>query len=121
MCLLYTKFQNPPGLTMDPARLFVMGEKACPPGPFDVPSPSKVTGNAEYVRTRSVLGGVETTAAFRGRECRVQVAGWYDANGSGKLDAGDWLGASQALDVRDEGLFGDNSARSADATMIQRS
>jgi hypothetical protein len=118
MCLLQTKFRSPAGVTLDPARLFVTGAKACPPAPFAAPSPADAAGNAEYVRTQPDADGIEATAAFRGRECRVQVTGWYDTNGNGTLDAGDWVGSSQAMDVVDEGLFGDNSARSPDVMLM---
>ncbi len=120
-CLLHTKFLSAAGVTLDPARLFVTGAKACPPAAFAAPAATDAAGDAEYVRARPEAGAIETTAAFRGRECRVQVTGWYDTNGNGTLDAGDWVGSSQAVDVVDEGLFGDNSARSADVTLTQRS
>lgn len=119
-CLLLTKFQSPAGVTLDPARFFVTGAKACPPGPLAPPPPTDAAGDAEYVRSRAESGGIEATAAFRGRECRVQVTAWYDANGNGAVDAGDWVGSSPAVDVVDEGIFGENSARSSDVTLIQR-
>jgi hypothetical protein len=121
MCLLHTKFRSPAGVALDPARLFVTGAKACPPAPVTAPSPTDVAGNAEYVRMRADADGIEATVAFRGRECRVQVTGWYDTNSNGTLDVGDWVGSSQAMDVVDEGLFGDNSARSPDVALAQRS
>lgn len=119
-CLLHAKVVSPAGLVLDPARLFVTGAKACPPGPLAAPPPADAAGDAEYVRARAESGGIETTAAFRGRECRVLVTAWYDANGNAAVDTGDWVGSSPAVDVVDEGIFGENSARSPDVTLVQR-
>ena len=61
--------------------------------------------------------GIEVTAAFRGRHCRLQVVAWYDADGRGSLNAGDWLGSSAALEVKDEGFFGGNLKRAPNVAL----
>lgn len=119
-CLLELTISAPNGLTLAPEKLFVTGVKACPPAPVQPPAPDAGQGDAEYVRARNVPAGVDVTAAFRGQHCRVQVTAWYDTNANGNLDAGDWLGSSAALDIRDEGLFGENSARAPDVMLEPR-
>jgi hypothetical protein len=115
------KFAAPSGLSIVPERFFVAGAKACPPAPLRTPLPAASTGDAQYVRSEVAADGIDITAAFRGRHCRVQVTGWYDANGNGNLDRGDMVGSTGALEVMDEGWFGDNSVRSPEVTLIPAS
>lgn len=120
-CLLEVTVSAPDGMTLEPEKLLITGAKACPPAPVQAPAPGTGTGAAEYARTQSVPAGIDVTAAFRGQHCRVQVTAWYDTNANGTLDAGDWVGTSAALDVRDEGVFRGNSVRAPNVTLeLQR-
>lgn len=110
-CLLELTISAPNGLTLVPEKLSITGAKACPPAPVQAPAPGMGQADAQYVRARSVPAGLEVTAAFRGRHCRVQVSAWYDTNANGSLDAGDWVGSSAALDIQDQGMFRRNRMR----------
>lgn len=117
MCLLEVVLEGPGATALSEEKLHVTGVKACPPAPVNARAPGPGSGDVEYVRTQPVPRGVDVTAAFRGRHCRVQVTAWYDANGNELADAGDWVGSSAALDIRDEGWFGDNSAQAGKVTL----
>lgn len=120
MCLLEVRIENPPGLVLTRDQLVVTGAKACPPAPVSAPAPGSGQGDMEYVRTEPAEGGVEVRAAFRGKQCRVQITAWYDTNGSGDVDAGDWVGSSVAVDVADRGAIGGNSTRAENVHLSQR-
>ena len=119
-CILEVRFTQPGGLVINAERFFVTGAKACPPADIAAPAPGNSGQDVEYVRSRVLADGIDITAAFRGRQCRVQVTGWYDADADGQVDAGDWVGSSQAVDITDEGASRGNSARAANVTLAQK-
>lgn len=110
-CVLEFTVSTPDGEPMEPEKLRITAAKACPPAPVQVPGPGTGPGDAQYVRARRVHGGHYVMAAFRGQHCRVQVTLWYDTNANGSVDASDWVGSTEALDIRDEGLFRQNRVR----------
>jgi hypothetical protein len=118
LCLLEVLIENPAGLVLTRERLRVTGAKACPPASVAAPAPSSERGETEYVRTQVAGQGLEVRAAFRGQRCRLQITAWYDTNGSGGVDAGDWVGSSVAIDVEDRGTLGGNSGRAEPVRLV---
>ena len=47
----------------------------------------------------------------------MKAIGWYDSNGNGARDAGDYTGTSHAVDVADDGIFRGNMERAPDVTL----
>ena len=117
MCVLQVRFTSPTGVAIPEERFFVTGVKACPPADVTAPVPSTARGDLEYFRASAEGAGLDVTAAFRGRHCRVQIRAWSDVNADGRLSSGDWSGTSAAETIEDQGMFGGNSVRAPDVAL----
>ena len=80
------------------AEFFVTAVKACPPGPLAHLAVG-TTGDAQYYRVTPTPGGLDVSASFSGKRCRVQTAGWYDVNADGNVNPGDYLGMTPVVEI----------------------
>ena len=108
-----------PGAGMNGLRFHVVGAKTCPPGQVDEPRADGAVGAdaAFSFSSEIVRGAVTALVAFRGRHCAVRALGWYDMNGDGVLNAGDFAGTSAVVEAVDRGLFRGNVTRAADVAL----
>ena len=98
-------------------KFHVIGAKTCPPGPVEEPHATGNDSAALYFKAEPVQGGFDTLIAFRGRHCAVRALGWYDSNGDGVLNAGDYQGTTAVIDAVDRGVFRGNITRAPDLTL----
>jgi hypothetical protein len=118
MVRIELRFIAAPTFVLDPARFTVTGVKTCPPGPILPAKAGTGIGQAESFRVTAEGAHVLTVETrFRGKSCRVQVAGFYDVDGSGNVSPGDLVGTSVPLDGQDRGIFGGNLTRGPDVTL----
>lgn len=108
----------PPGVTADPARMHVTHAARC--DSFDLSVPPAVAPTAPLLGATDAgapspgtltVAGTAITYAFeeRAARCLVQVTGWLDANGNGRVDTGDAHGSfPQPMEVADRGLIQGN-------------
>jgi len=112
------RFIAAPTLVLDPARFTVSGVKTCPPGPILPAKSGTGIGQAESFRvTADGAHSLTVETRFRGKSCRVQVAGLYDVDRSGSVSPGDLVGTSVPVDGQDRGLLGGNLTRGPDVTL----
>lgn len=115
---LQVRFVLPPSIVAPVAdRLHVTGVKACPPAPVKAALPRVDTGDAESFKAEEQASVLRVEARFRGKHCRVQVTGWYDADNDGAVSAADWTGTSVAVDGRDGGTVAGNFSTVPDVVL----
>lgn len=108
-----------PAAVVAPAsdRFHITGVKACPPAPVAAPLPGADPGDAESFKAEQQGRTLSVEARFRGKACRVQVTGWYDADNDGALSAGDFTGTTVAIDGRDRGTVEGNLSTVPDVVL----
>lgn len=115
---LQVRFVLPAAVVAPTAERFhITGVKACPPAPVAAPLPGVDAGDAESFKAEQQGHTLLVEARFRGKACRVQVTGWYDADNDGALSAGDFTGTSAAIDGRDRGTVDGNLSTVPDVAL----